>query len=414
MDYAAPKKRAKTMRAVSAALMIWVWAVSAIAQDLSGLARVDMGASKVEDGWFGGTTLTLSLSQGVPFRVFVLDDPARVVADFREVDFAGVSAAALLGETVNITGARFGTFRPGWSRLVADLAGPMLPTGISMPVDPDSGRATLKIVLEAVEQQAFSARAGAPAEPGWGGQVSDPLPVPDQDSFVVVIDPGHGGVDSGAVRDATTEKELMLSIALSLRDALRRAGGVEVVLTRERDVFASLTARVALAHQVGADAFVGLHADSLSEGQARGATVYTLSDEASDAASAQLAAQHDRSDIISGVDLSGTDDQVASVLMDLARVETMPRADDLATALVDAMRAAGGPMNKRPRREASFSVLKSADIPSVLVEVGFLSDKRDLANLRDPVWRAVMVEALANGLLAWRDADLARQPLVRQ
>ena len=402
------------MRALFSALLIWVWAVSATAQDLSGLARVDMSASGVQDGWFGGTRLTLALSQGVPFRVFVLDNPARLVADFREVDFAGVTAEALRGESARISGLRFGTFKPGWSRLVADLTEPMLPVEIAMPVDQSSGQARMTILLEAVGAEAFAARAGAPVNPDWAVQTAVPPPISDDDSFVVVIDPGHGGVDPGAVRDSTTENELMLGIAVALRDALRRAGGVEVVLTRERDEFVSLTGRVALAHQVGADAFISLHADSLSQGQARGATVYSLSDEASDVASAQLAAQHDRSDIIAGVDLSGTDDQVASVLMDLARVETMPRTHDLATALMDSINAAGGPMNKRPRREASFSVLKSADIPSVLVEVGFLSDNRDLANLRDPVWRAVMVEAMATGILAWRDTDLARAPLVRQ
>lgn len=402
------------MRAFLTALMIWVCAQTVAAQDLSGLARVDMQDSGFADGWFGATTLTLSLSQGVPFRVFVLDNPARLVADFREVDFAGVTAEALLGESARISNTRFGTFQPGWSRLVADLAAPMLPTEIGMPVDTDTGSAILTITLEEVEAAEFAARAGAPVNPGWGVQAAAPPPVVAEDSFVIVIDPGHGGVDPGAVRDTTTEKELMLGVALSLREALRRMGGVEVILTRETDVFVSLTGRVALAHQVGADAFVSLHADSLSEGQARGATVYTLSDEASDAASAQLAAQHDRSDIIAGLDLSGTDDEVAAVLMDLARVETVPRTDTLARALIDAMNAAGGPMNKRPRREASFSVLKSADIPSVLVEIGFLSDNRDLVNLRDPVWRAGMVDALARGIMAWRDADLARQPLVRQ
>lgn len=402
------------MRALFSALMIWIWAVSATAQDLSGLARVDMSASGVQDGWFGGTRLTLALSQGVPFRVFVLDNPARLVADFREVDFAGVTAEALRGESARISGLRFGTFKPGWSRLVADLAEPMLPVEIAMPVDQSSGQARMTILLEAVGAEAFAARAGAPVNPDWAVQTAVPPPISDDDSFVVVIDPGHGGVDPGAVRDSTTENELMLGIAVALRDALRRAGGVEVVLTRERDEFVSLTARVALAHQVGADAFISLHADSLSQGRARGATVYSLSDEASDAASAQLAAQHDRSDIIAGVDLSGTDDQVAAVLMDLARVETMPRTHDLAASLMDSMRAAGGPMNKRPRREASFSVLKSADIPSVLVELGYLSDNRDLANLRNAVWRAAMVEAMATGILAWRDADLARAPLVRQ
>ncbi|WP_415403165.1 N-acetylmuramoyl-L-alanine amidase [Tateyamaria sp. SN3-11] len=402
------------MRAILVGMMMWAVAVCAQAQDLSGLARVEATASGIEDGWFGRTTLTLSLSQGVPFRVFVLDDPARLVADFREVDFEGVQASDLLAEAGRVSAVRFGTFKPGWSRLVADLTTPMLPTEIGMPVDTSSGRAELRIALEEASAEEFAARAGGPLDPDWGAQAAAPPPAVEEDGFVVVIDPGHGGVDPGAVRDTTSEKELMLGIALALRDVLRRTGEVEVVLTRDADVFVSLPGRVALAHQVGADAFISLHADALSQGQARGATVYTLSDEASDAASAQLAAQHDRADILAGVDLSGTDDEVATVLMDLARVETMPRTDTLATALIENMAIAGGPMNKRPRREASFSVLKSADIPSVLVEVGFLSDKRDLANLRDPVWRAVMVEALAAGILQWRNDDLAMQPLIRQ
>ncbi|MEL6887450.1 MAG: N-acetylmuramoyl-L-alanine amidase [Pseudomonadota bacterium] len=402
------------MRAIFTAILIWLTTTCAMAQDLSGLARLDPANSGIEDGWFGRTTLTLSLSQGVPFRVFTLDNPARLVADFREVDFAGVVASDLLADAGRVTAVRFGPFRPGWSRLVLDLAEPMLPTEIGMPVDRESGRAELNIAMKAVDHAAFSETARAPDDTDWGVQAAAAPPPPSEDSFVVVIDPGHGGIDPGAVRESTSEKELMLSIARDLRDALRRAGGVEVVMTRDEDVFVSLPGRVALAHQVGADAFVSLHADALSQGQARGATVYTLSDEASDAASAQLAAQHDRSDILAGIDLSGADDEVATVLMEIARTETMPRTDTLATALIDAMREAGGPMNKRPRREAGFSVLKSADIPSVLVEVGFLSDARDLANLRDPVWRAVMVEALAGGILSWRDTDAATRPLIRR
>mmetsp|Transcript_27362 Transcript_27362/g.50213 ORF Transcript_27362/g.50213 Transcript_27362/m.50213 type:complete len:406 (-) Transcript_27362:913-2130(-) len=404
----------RTLKLAILVLTIWWGAVNVAAQDLSGLARVDLDQSGIADGWFGETMLTLGLSQGVPFRVFTLSDPARLVVDFREVDFAGVTADALLPKPGKISGVRFGTFRPGWSRLVADLSEPMLPSAVAMPVDTASGRAVLNIRLEDAHADDFANRARPPNDPNWGIAAAAPPPVVADDAFVLVLDPGHGGVDPGAVRGTTTEKDLMLDIGLALRDVLRRSGAVEVVMTRDRDVFVSLPGRVALAHQVGADAFVSLHADSLSQGQARGATVYTLSDEASDAASAQLAAQHDRSDILAGIDLSGTDDEVASVLMDLARTETRPRTDTLATALIDAMAAQGGPMNKRPRREAGFSVLKSADIPSVLVEVGFLSDKRDLANLRDPVWRAVMVEALAAGILAWRDADLAMQPLIRQ
>ncbi|WP_299282167.1 N-acetylmuramoyl-L-alanine amidase [uncultured Tateyamaria sp.] len=402
------------MRAILFGILMWaVGLCAATAQDLSGLARVESAQSGIEDGWFDTTTLTLSLSQGVPFRVFVLDEPARLVVDFREVDFQGLRADALLGGTERVDDIRFGTFKPGWSRLVADLSAPMVPREIEMPVDTASGRATLRIEMTEADAEAFAAATTRAIDPDWGIQAAAP-PQVAEDSFVLVIDPGHGGVDPGAVRDTTTEKDLMLGIGLALRDVLRRSGDIEVVMTRDTDVFVSLPGRVALAHQVGADAFLSLHADALSQGRARGATVYTLSDQASDEASAQLAAQHDRADILAGVDLSGTDDEVATVLMDLARTETMPRTDTLATALIEAMDTAGGPMNRRPRREAGFSVLKSADIPSVLVEVGFLSDERDLANLRDPVWRAVMVEALAAGILQWRDDDLALQPLIRQ
>ncbi len=385
------------------------------AQGLSVLARVEAGNSTISDGWFGKTTLTLSLSQGVPFRVFLLDDPARLIVDFREADWEGVTPDALLPEPGRIASVRFGAFQPGWSRLVADLAEPMLPSEIGMPVDVSTGRARLEITLDAVDAATFSARAGTPVDPAWTAALTK-APSPkgnDPDRFVVVLDPGHGGIDPGAEQDGVAEKDLMLSFARALQEALRR-GGVEAVLTRDDDIFVALENRVALAHHVDADLFISLHADNLTQGGARGATVYTLSEEASDAATAHLSARHDRSDIIAGADLTGSDDQVAGVLLDLARQETEPRSAALAETLVAGMKAAGGPMNRHPQRHAGFSVLKSADIPSVLVELGFLSAPRDLANLRDPVWRSVMVGAMADAILKWRDTDAARKPLIWQ
>lgn len=386
-----------------------------VAQELSALARVDAQASGIADGWWGRTDLTLHLSQGVPFRVFTLNDPARLVVDFREVDFDGLRSADLLGESTRIEAVRFGAFQPGWSRLVADLAEPMLPREIGMPVDPNSGRARLEIMLRTVAPEEFSAASGTPQDPNWmPAFLGAPprAPVVD-DRFTVVLDPGHGGIDPGAERNGVNEKNLMLSFARTLAETLRRAG-VEVVLTREDDVFVALETRVAIAHQVQGDLFISLHADILSQGGAKGATVYTLSDEASDAATEHLAARHNRSDIIAGADLTGSDDQVAQVLLDLARQETGPRSAALAMTLAEGMAAAGGPMNRHPLREAGFSVLKSADIPSVLVEIGFLSSDRDLANLSDPVWRQGMARGMAQGVLAWRDADAARAGLVRQ
>lgn len=404
------------MRALfSTFLALMIWAGPALTQELTALARVDGARSEITDGWFGRTDLRLGLSQGVPFRVFLLDDPARLVVDFREADWAGISPQMLLAEPGRVSAVRFGAFQPGWSRLVADLAVPMIPTQIGMPVDAASGTATLEIDLKEVDAESYAAAAGAPVDPAWTrALVAPPKPEnPQKDRFVVVLDPGHGGIDPGAESDGVAEKDLMLSFARALRDALARAG-IEVVLTRDEDIFVALEHRVAIAHQRDADLFISLHADSLSQGGAKGATVYTLSDEASDAATEHLAARHNRADIIAGADLTGSDDQVAGILLDLARQETEPRSAALAQVLVQGMAKTGGPMNSRPLRRAGFSVLKSADIPSVLIEVGFLSNQRDLNNLRDPVWRSVMVNGLADAILAWRDADEARAPLVRQ
>ncbi|WP_299674809.1 N-acetylmuramoyl-L-alanine amidase [uncultured Roseobacter sp.] len=387
----------------------------AMAQDLSAIARVDPGSSGLTAELFGPEALALHLSQGVPFRVFTLDAPPRLVIDFREVDWSGVQAADLLRDGGPLSDVRFGSFRPGWSRLVGDLDGPFVPEDIGMTVDEATGRAVLRMALVAASPEVFAAQAGAPEDALWPDPVVQEVPAPLLDErFVVVLDPGHGGVDPGAERENVNEKELMLTFARELRDALLRAGDMDVVLTRESDMFVSLEGRVAIAHHAGADLFVSLHADALSEGGAQGATVYTLSDEASDTATAHLAARHNRADIIAGTDLTGSDDQVASVLLDLARQETEPRSKALAQAIVDGLAAAGGPMNRRPLRYAGFSVLKSADIPSVLVEVGFLSSARDLDNLRDPTWRAGMAGGMVRAILAWRDADEARRPLVRQ
>lgn len=385
------------------------------AQELTALARVNPAQSEIADGWFGKTYITVALSQGVPFRVFLLDDPARLIVDFREADWSAIAVEKLLPEAGRVGAVRFGAFQPGWSRLVADLTEPMLPSEIGMPVNSSTGAATLEITLAPVDAATFSARAGTPVDPAWTAALTQaPKPAnTTADQFVVVIDPGHGGIDPGAETDGIQEKALMLSFARALQEALRRTGA-EAVLTRDDDIFVALENRVAIAHQMNADVFISLHADNLVQGGAKGATIYTLSDEASDSATEHLAARHDRSDIIAGADLTGADDQVAGVLLDLARQETEPRSKALATVLVAGMTAVGGPMNRHPQRNAGFSVLKSADIPSVLVELGFLSAPRDLANLRDPVWRALMVGAMADAVMKWRDEDAARKPLVWQ
>ncbi len=390
---------------------------AAMAQGFSGLARIDAEQSRIRDAG-QGAEIDLHLSQGVPYRLFTLDNPPRLVLDFQEVDWTGLRRENLIqGE--NLRDVQFGTYVPGWSRMVLALVGPMQVSAAGMEVDPVTAGAILSVTLDKTDAEQFAASAGAPQDRRWDLPAPEPLtpaaPRDDNAPLLVVLDPGHGGIDPGAqVEGGLDEKTLMLQFAFELGEMLVRSGQFSVQLTRDGDYFVSLERRIALAHQAGADLFISLHADSLSEGGARGSTIYTLSKEASDKASATLAERHDRSDLLSGTDLSAADDLVTDVLLDLARQETQPRSEALARAIVEGLAEQGGPLNRRPMRSAGFSVLKSADIPSVLIEIGFLSSKRDLANLRDPIWRAVMVSAIADSIAKWRDADAALKPLIRQ
>lgn len=400
---------------LGALVALWLGAM-AQAQDFTAVARLDHAQSVIRERG-AGVELRLALSQGVPWRVFTLAAPERLVLDFREVDWQG-AGAALAVETDRVRGLRMGQIRPGWSRMVVDLAGPHVFEQAAMEVDAQSGTALLHVRLGAEDAARFSATAGVPDGPGWEGAAPSAVPAPpERDGTAplrVMIDPGHGGIDPGAEVDGIAEKDLMLVLARELREALLRAGGFEVWLTREGDEFVSLEGRVAQAHRVGAEVFLSLHADALSDLRARGASIYTLADSASDEASAALAERHDRADILAGVDLRGTDDVVADVLMDLARQETQPRAEALAQTLIESFRAGGIPLLSRPMRHAGFSVLKAPDIPSVLIETGFLSNARDRRHLSDPAWRAELVAVLTGALRTWQRADRARAALLRQ
>lgn len=401
------------MRAVfAAAVAIWFGWFGAQAQELSALARLQPEASSVrEDG--SGVIFTLALSQPVPWRVRVLADPPRLVLDFREVDWTGIDK--LRRDSAAVVSLRAGVFRPGWSRMVAELSGPLLVSQAGM--DTSGEGAVVRLRLEPADPAAFAARAALPEPAAWALPDAADLPkaVPaDDGALVIVLDPGHGGIDPGAERDGVTEAQLMLTFARELKETLVRAGGFTVVMTRSEDVFVPLETRISIARAAGADAFISLHADALAEGEAVGATIYTLSEEASDEAAATLAERHDRDDLLAGVDLTEQDDLVAHVLMDMARTETWPRTDLLAGSLMAAIQAEGLRMHRFPRQSASFSVLKSPDIPSVLIELGFLSSARDLARLTDPAWRARLAGAILAGLKVWAAEDAAQAALRRQ
>ena len=378
------------------------------AQQLSGLAKFDAGASAIVDAG-SGVQIDLAISQPVPWRVRVLDNPARLIVDFREVDWSGLSQMPLRAR--NIVAIRAGVLRPGWSRLVLELAAPMEVASAEMRT---AGAVGVHLRLEPAPALRFTELAALPEPAEWvlPKPVDLPASPPKQDGkLVVVLDPGHGGIDPGAESDGQNEKALVLKFARELKELLLRDGGFDVVMTRDEDVFVPLETRISIAHQAGAAVFLSLHADAIAEGDAVGATIYSLAEDASDEASAALAERHDRDDLLAGVDLTQQDDLVAEVLMDMARTDTNPRTERLAIALEAAIKAQGLKMHRHPRQRASFSVLKSADIPSVLLELGFLSSASDLKRLEDPKWRAKMAEAVAAALKVWAKQDAGLQAL---
>ncbi|MEM6728300.1 MAG: N-acetylmuramoyl-L-alanine amidase, partial [Pseudomonadota bacterium] len=272
------------MRAVIFSLLaLWASVAQSWAQELSALARVVPEATQIEQ-WRGSVTLELGLTQGVPYRVYTLAEPNQLVIELSEVDWRGFDPAPLT--TRRAGPVRVGMLAPGWSGLVMDLDGPFELTESGMKAV-ETG-AVLTVSLMRTSQAAFAASSGAPPSSA-AIMTAAPAPKDAKDALVIVIDPGHGGIDPGAERGGVKEAALMLMMARELRDALRREGGFDVHLTREGDDFVSLPARAAMARKLGADAFISLHADALAEGFAEGATAYTLADEATDTASALLA-----------------------------------------------------------------------------------------------------------------------------
>ena len=381
-------------------------------QDLSALARLDVAETSFKAADID-VNIVLALSQAVPWRTRVFADPPRLIMDFREVDFAGVSAVPVT--TDRIKAVRAGIFRPGWSRLVLELDGPYLVALAEMGTAADQVR--VNVTLKPADAAAFARASALPEPAGWA--LPDPAPLvaremPHDGKVVVVLDPGHGGIDPGAERSGQTEAKLMLSFARTLKELLLREGLFKVVMTREEDVFVPLETRISIARAENADVLISLHADALEEGEAVGAVIYTLSGEASEAAAATLAERHDRDDLLAGVNLAGQDDLVATILMDMARTETAPRTTRLAAALAEAMTSADLKMHRIPLQSAGFSVLKSPDIPSVLIELGFLSSARDLARLTDKKWRARMAVAIRDGVMIWTQEDAALTGLRRR
>lgn len=357
------------------------------------------------------TRLVIDLTATAPIKAFTLADPYRVVIDLPEVAFNLPETAGREGRGL-ISAYRFGVLAPGRSRIVVDVKRPVA-IDKAFVLDAVEGQpARLVLDLTPSDRKTFMQSSSAAER--------DPSPAPKpvaaavDEKPVVVIDAGHGGVDPGAAGpDGASEKDIVLAFAKRLKEKLEAKGERRVVLTREDDTFVSLPGRVKIAREANASLFLSIHADTFADPfGVRGATVYTLSDKASDKDAERLADKENRADMIAGLDLSEEPEEVAGILFELTRRETNNFTNQFAKGLVREFRTAAQ-MNKNPLRSAGFRVLRAPDVPSVLLELGYLSSKEDAKLLTSDAWREKATEAVAKSIDRYFETRIAQGTLGR-
>jgi N-acetylmuramoyl-L-alanine amidase len=379
---------------------------------------------KVRFGIYEGKNrLVLDISETSDFRAFVLSSPYRMVVDMPTFDWQ--AGTIVKPPNSGVTDIRQGALQPGISRIVFDLNRPI--SIKSAFLLPQHGERSNRLVIDfqsiatndfvqekgkihgtlSVQNMqspsAVKTLAGAPAidllNPGRP-------PIPPRKSFalkpLIIVDPGHGGVDPGASGPGKLyEKHVVLALAKELRRQLLATGRYRVKLTRERDVFIRLSDRVGFARKANGDLFISIHADSIHKPDVRGASVYTLSQKASDAQTAKLAEKENKADLIAGIDLSVEDEQVANILFDFAMTDTMNQSKFFANTLVGRMKGEGVHTLENTHRYAGFAVLKAPDVPSVLIEAGFMSNRKEARMLNQASYRKKIASSIRSGVDAY-------------
>ncbi|TNE40489.1 MAG: N-acetylmuramoyl-L-alanine amidase [Alphaproteobacteria bacterium] len=358
--------------------------------------------TEVRMGLHGNRTrFVMEMSEKPAFNLFLLANPYRIVIDMPELDWkANENAPRNRGLIENY---RYGLFKKNTSRVVLDVKGPVeilrtvvLPPTAGKPyrffidIKP-TDQASFMIEVKERREQRLASELSAPQQPV--------VETPAERKYTVVIDAGHGGIDPGAIgRSGTYEKNVTLAIAKKLFAILSKKPNYHPILTRDDDTFLALRERVNVARQANADMFISIHADSISRPDFRGATVYTLSETASDDEAAEIAHDANKSDVIGGVDLSAQDDTVQGILIDLAQRETMNFSVRLAEMILPELAKSKIKTRGRSHRFAGFRVLKAPDVPSVLVETGYISNREDEKMLNSSAGQARIAGAIARAV----------------
>ena len=358
------------------------------------------------------TRFVVDLSQKVDMRAFTLANPYRVIIDLPQITFQFPPKTGERGRGL-VKAFRFGLVMPGGSRIVIDTNGPVRVERAYVLDPADDLPARLVLDLATVDRETFlraaaidnrlprelPRRAERDTAPTTNG---DPRPV-------IVLDPGHGGIDTGTrAASGELEKTLVLEFGLMLRDKLEQTDKYRVVMTRSDDRFVPLGERVRLARQREAQLFISIHCDALRrrEGDAEGATVYTVSEHASDAEAARLAEAENKADVIAGVDLSAEPNDIADILIDLAQRETKNYSAQFARVLVGELKTTAR-LHKHPLKSAGFKVLTAPDVPSVLVELGYVSNREDIKQLTSNDWRLHVADKIVEAIDAFFTTRLA-------
>lgn len=409
-------------RVLTGSMPAWAVALAVLLAPLALLnleARAESKPAVAKDARVAGdkerTRFIADLSRKVDVHVFALGNPYRVIVDAPDVNFQMPDGIGKEKRGL-VTAYRYGLFAPGKARIVIDVSGPFLIDKAFVLEPRDDQPARLVVDLVPTDEKTFLARLKETKPPqtvsASASALAHPPSRPADAKPVVVLDPGHGGLDSGTNPNGIPEKEVVLAFAKILRAKLEAKGRYEVYLTREDDTFLPLRERVQYAQKKSANLFLSIHADYFPEktDKATGATVYTLSEEASDEEAKALAAKENFSDALAGIELPSERDEIlANILIDLAQRETQNRSTVLARSIVGEL-AGKGSLHTKKIRSAGFRVLKAPDIPSVLLELGFLSNPDDEKRLTSEAWRDRTAEAVAESIDVYFAKRVARSP----
>ncbi len=377
-------------------------------------------------------TFAVNLSRKVAIRVFTLAEPYRVVIDLPEVRFSFPAGLGRRGKGL-VSAYRYGLFAPGKSRIVIDVKKPvrikraevvtvkgksnarMIIELVQTTPDRFSLGLSRRFLMKELEEEATPKEAKKPQpaklpsrEQTAGKNASDKRPL-------IIIDPGHGGVDPGAIgARGTLEKDVVLGFSRLLKKKLLKTGRFRVEMTRNIDTYIPLHSRVKFGRDKGGSLFISIHADSISRkrrkrNRVRGASIYILSDRASDEEARALARMENRADIIAGVELPESENPVTNILIDLAQRETNALSAMFASLQLQNMRG-NVKMHGYKTRSAGFRVLKAPDIPSVLLELGYLSSIHDEKNLKSAKWQRKMAASIVRSVKTFFSKRVARMP----